>query len=155
MFAGYEKAIAEMAVEVLGKPKKPKILPVDSEFLDINQLTRYQLQKSILPAFTRPDPPDAREAAGPKHHHRRERAKYVYEVYTGNGWEKAHEKLPFITLRKLEALDTRHPWPENQKTVMAAAAYVVSAGRSATAPRTSRRRPSKSTSTSRAAGTRP
>jgi DNA polymerase III alpha subunit len=98
----YEKTIAR----VTGK----KVVAVAPEYAHLNQITRYQMRKSILPAYSAPLLPmliermyegitEVRTDQGSRN------------VYMPTGSYDEEDNYPFVTLPELEAIDNLRPFP--------------------------------------------
>lgn len=105
MLASFEEALAKSA-------GKKKVEPVKPEFISVHQLTRYQMRKAILPAYSAKLLPmfEERRVEGVL----LEGKRYTYR------WK---EFLPFATPYDLERINVMKPFPDNALKV-AVAAYV-------------------------------
>lgn len=105
MLAAYEEALAKAT-------GKKKIEPVKPEYINVHQLTRYQMRKAILPAYGTPLVPLLvdRKVEGVINEGRR--ASYHWKQF-----------VPFASLSDLERINMISPFPDEPLKV-AVAAYV-------------------------------
>lgn len=113
MLALYEEAIAKAASVTKGK--KVKAEAVDPRFVDLDPAQRYQLRKTILPAYSAPIMPlvrnqDARIEQGA--------TRLIFR-------NDNNQAVPFVTASEIARADAHRPFPDHSITV-AIVGYVES-----------------------------
>ncbi len=119
----YEKALAETREELLpvydkkGNIKKQKPDQVDSRYLNINEIMKYQLRKEILPAYTTDIV-----------HLLYQKVEGVEKLGDGYLFKDKKDTVPFVNFVNLTTLDNVDPFPEGKEGLkVAVAAYVEEA----------------------------
>lgn len=98
----------------LAAATESKFSPVPENYLNINQLVRYQMRKAVLPAYSTTILPmlKDRSVTGLE-----EDVRYTY-------YRTTQDRYPFVTATQIEAFDRVKPWPLKENLNVAVAAYV-------------------------------
>ena len=119
----YEKAIAETKEEILpiydakGKVKKVSAAKVDPKYADINEISKYQLRKDILPAFSKDMTKTLFEVG----------AKSIVKCPKGfeyKPFDNKDDKFPIVNFIGYSILDNIDPFPDNDGIEIGVTGYL-------------------------------
>lgn len=102
---------------VSGKKKPDK---TDPKFLSLNPYIKYQMRKSVLPAYSEPIIPMMLRVGAPGLIENANTALRPEYRIGGN-------RAPFVAYEEIEVLNNRKPWPDDYVLTCAAAGYVMDA----------------------------
>lgn len=115
----YEEALARASTPPNAK-KATKVMPVSTSFNQLNQITRYQMRKKILPAYSAPLLPMLME--------RGQENVYIHTDQNGNCRPAYRGKrpIPFVSVEEMDHVNHVSPWPPEHEVTFATACYVES-----------------------------
>jgi hypothetical protein len=125
----YEEAMYEATVKHLGKAKRGK---VDTKYVALTPLTRFQMQKTILPIYSESVLPllyrnriDGLRLSGEDYLYKPEMADNIRDVNAQKGNTRAMEELPVLDGTKLKYFNEDYQLGPGEYLGCVAAAYVA------------------------------
>lgn len=126
----YETAMAEAVSRVTGKKAKPG--KVDPKYIDLTAITRFQMQKTILPIYTDSVIPilHRMDCDGVKHYkdeyyYLPETADVLRDIKEQRGDNDRIEQIPLVDGQQLKFYNEDYEIYDGQRLECAAAAYIV------------------------------
>lgn len=124
----YEEASAKAASTVTGKKAKPG--KVDDKYVNMNALTRFQMQNGILPILNQPLRELVRNVPGMSAHmgqyvYKPETVETIRDVKWQTGSDHPLEQLAVVSGSELKYYNEDFPIYDSQRVSVVAAAYIV------------------------------
>jgi DNA polymerase III alpha subunit len=126
----YEEAMYEATTKLMGKAKRGK---VDTKYIALTPLTRFQMQKTILPIYSESVLPllhrngvDGLYLSGEEYMYRPETADNIRDINAQKGNVRVIEELPVLDGAKLKYFNEDYQLQPGEYLGCVAAAYVAS-----------------------------